>query len=142
MSYFEFNFDSYLKLERLYTHKREQLFSKALQKELQEKKISLPPCNMSKPVCIHRVEIEKKIGTVEEVLILKNNISIRNQYTENYFAGKMPKLQPKIVYENADECPITHHSHVCHLASVSSKLAPHKKLAEQSCKYSPVLHDG
>lgn len=65
MKHFTFNFDAYQKLMDIYSRKREKIFAKALEKELHEKKLCLPPCNLDKPVCIHRVEIEKKIGTVE-----------------------------------------------------------------------------
>jgi hypothetical protein len=44
------------------------------------------------------VEIEKKIGTVEEVLILKNEIPIIGQYIEGYFPSNVNKSQPKISY--------------------------------------------
>ena len=79
---------------------------------------------------------------MEEVLILKNNIPIREQLIENYFPSRVSKAQPRLIYETAKECPITHHPHICHLSHVS-KLAPRRKLAEQSSKYEPaLLHAG
>lgn len=46
-------------------------------------------------------------------------------------------MQPKISYDEPDECPITHHSHVCQIATAKHKLMPNKKLKEQNEKYEP-----
>lgn len=49
-----------------------------------ERKIPLPSCNKEYPVCFHRIEIEKKLGAIENAMILKNGMSIKEQMIEDY----------------------------------------------------------
>lgn len=125
LDYFDFNYENYKKLAQMYSAKREKNFRQALEKELKEKKVSLPTCNVADPVCLQRIEIEKKIGTVEEVLILKNNIPIRDQFIGDYFPKNIQRGPPKIDYNSSQECPITHHRHICFTRSLE-KLVPVK----------------
>jgi len=41
------------------------------------KKMTLPPCNPDYPVCLHRIEIEKKLGAIENTLIFKNGLTLK-----------------------------------------------------------------
>jgi hypothetical protein len=47
---------------------------------------------------MQRIEVEKKIGSIEEVLILKNDISIKEQYISQYFPKQVNRGVGKLDY--------------------------------------------
>lgn len=84
------------------------------------KRFTLPVCSVEYPICLHRVEIERKIGNVEEVLITKNAYSIEEQYIEDYFSEEPRKETSSISYTSIDDCLMYRHQHICDTELISS----------------------
>lgn len=80
-----------------------------MKKELQSKKLYLPKCSPEYPICLHRVLIEKKIGNIEEVLVLKTEEDIKDNYIEDYLVkGTILNIN-----YNKKDCLVGRHNHIC-----------------------------
>ena len=80
------------------------------------KKMALPPCNPDFPVCLHRIEIEKKLGSIENALILKNGLTVEEQMVRNYLLEKGKAQETTdISYVDFRQCAVGREEHICHL---------------------------
>jgi hypothetical protein len=59
--------------------------------------------------------MEKKIGSIEESLTLKNGLNIKSQIVHNYLDQDPSNEHVDISYNNIQQCLIGRHSHICHL---------------------------
>ena len=72
----ELKYDVYCELEDYYRREKEEARATMLSSK-SSKKMTLPPCNPHYPVCLHRIEIEKKLGAIENTLIFKNGLTLK-----------------------------------------------------------------
>lgn len=129
LSALNLNYEVYIELEDYY--RKEKKEARALILSNRNKKMALPPCNKDYPVCFHRIEIEKKLGAVENAMILKNGLTVKEQMVDDYLLADQEEEWADVSYSTFDQCEIGRHEHVCHLNEQES----HSKIDPKAQKF-------